>query len=501
MSSVSSQTGSSVLKSVLYGFSTWAFPLVLSFVVTPIVIGSLGTADYGIYVLILGFVGYSFNLNFVRAITKYVAEYKARGLGERTSDVVSASISINVPIAAVGAVILVISAEWLARDVLLVPEIDRAKTVLALYMAAGLLFCTMISQMFNGVLQGLHRFDVFSKLFNLNNGLLLAGNAVLALSGFGVIALLGWNLLVLGLMALVGGYVAKTLVPEFRLRVFGQNPELKRILTFSAGIIGYQILSNGLLLFERGWLMRRLGPETVAHYVVPLTLGIQLHAFVASLMLVLFPLSSELSGDLPKLRRVYGKATKLSLLLVCFIAPSIFVQGREFLALWLGQEFSESSWMLLSIHTATFSLLAIQVVTWQMNEGLGNTAFNFGVIAVCVSISMVLMVTLAPGLGDTGVALGRLAGFGVVFFSVFIVEKRIFGSVDLGFWLRTAGGLLAAGAAAAAFEYGILSLLPESWPVLVLSTVAGFAAYAAITLVSGVITDDEKVFLRGLAAR
>jgi O-antigen/teichoic acid export membrane protein len=276
---------------------------------------------------------------------------------------------------------------------------------------------------------------------------------------------------------------------------------LRRILAFSAGIIGYQFLSNALLLFERGWLMRNLGPETVAYYVVPLTLGIQIHGFIASLMMVVFPLTSELSGDLAKLRRVYTKATKLSLFLVLFIAASIFVQGRVFLTLWLGREFSDASWVLLSIHTATFGMLAIQVVAWQMNEGLGRTAYNFAVTALCVTISVILMVLLTQDFGETGVALGRLAGYGTIFGSVFIIERKVFGSIDSGFWFRTAGGLLIAALAGAGAEYAVLSSLPGNWAVLFVSTTAGFLAYGAIVYLSGLITDDEKVLLRGLAAR
>ncbi len=489
------------MRSVLYGFSTWAFPLVLSFVVTPIIIGSLGTADYGIYVLVLGFVGYSFNLNFVRAITKYVAEYKARGEDEKISDVISASVGINIPIGIAGALILVISAGWLVRDVLLIPEAARGKTVFALYLAAGILFCTMLGQMFNAVLQGLHRFDVFSRLFNINNGLLLGGNAVLAYSGYGLNILLAWNLLVLASMSLVGGFVARRLVPDFRLRVLGRNPELRRILAFSAGIIGYQLLSNGLVLFERGWLMRNLGPETVAYYVVPLTLGLQLHGFIASLMMVVFPLTSELSGDLPKLRKVYEKATKLALFLVLFIAASLFVQGRSFLALWLGREFSNASWLLLSIHTLTFSMVAIQVVTWQMNEGLGHTAYNFGVTAFSVLISIVLMVVLTAGFGETGVALGRLVGYGTVFCSVFLIERRVFGSIDFAYWFRTGGSLLAAASAAALAEYAVLSVFPQIWVALIGSTLIGFLAYAGVTLLTGMLSEEERTLLRGMAAR
>ena len=45
----------------------------------------------------------------------------------------------------------------------------------------------MLNQVFNAVLQGIHRFDVYSKIFNFNSFALLFGNIILALYGYGLI--------------------------------------------------------------------------------------------------------------------------------------------------------------------------------------------------------------------------------------------------------------------------------------------------------------------------
>ncbi|REJ78516.1 MAG: hypothetical protein DWQ47_03420 [Acidobacteria bacterium] len=501
MSESPKQTGKSVAKSVLYGFSTWVFPLVLSFIATPIIVGSLGNEDYGIYVLVLGFIGYSFNLNFVRSVTKEIAESRVSGNEQRMGDVVSAALLLNVPMGLLGAAILVFAAEWLVRDALLVSPENQEQTIFAFYIASGILFLTMMIQFVNAILQGMHRFDLFSRLFNLNTALLLTGNAILAWFGYGLNTLLLWNLGVLTVVVAIGAFICKSLLPPFRLNLSLQNSELRNVLVFSAGIIGYQILSNGLLLFERGWLMRRLGPEEVTFYVVPLTLAIYIHSFIASLLLVVFPLTSEISGDTKRLERLYSRATRMTVFLVFFILASVLVEGREFLSAWLGSEFSNSSWHLLSIHAATFSIVAIQVVTWQMMEGLGRTTYNFLVFIVCLVIGLTLMVTLTPEYGSTGVAIARLTGFGTIFLSVFVVEKMVFGSVMAGFWLRTAGGFGVAALIAGASEYGLLMILPGGWLALVASTFAGIAVYLAFLLLTGAVTKDEREYVRSLISR
>ncbi len=113
-------------------------------------------------------------------------------------------------------------------------------------------------------------------------------------------------------------------------------------------------------------------------------------------------------------------------LFVVFMGTSLIVESRIFLSLWMGAEFADNSWMLLVLHTITFSLVAIQAVSWQMTEGLGYPNYNFLLFLVCLIISVPLMVGLTPVLGSSGVAIGRLAGYAAIFCSVFYVEKWFF---------------------------------------------------------------------------
>src|SRR5829696_6511455 len=92
----------SIVRNSIYGFSTWLLPLILSFVATPVIVRALGHEDYGIYALVLGFIAYSFNFNVGRAITKYVAEYSAVGEREKISEVISATLFINLTLGGFG---------------------------------------------------------------------------------------------------------------------------------------------------------------------------------------------------------------------------------------------------------------------------------------------------------------------------------------------------------------------------------------------------------------
>lgn len=495
------ETSKSIFRNALYGFSTWILPLGLSFVATPVIVGALGNEDYGIYALVLGFIGYSFNLNTGRAVTKYVAGYRATGETRKINEVVSATLLLNVLVGLFGAVSIGLLAPFLVSEVFLIGPEDAAQAISAFHIAALIIFLTMLNQVFNSILQGLQRFDLYSKIYNAVSLLVLSGNILLALAGFGLNALLLWNLFVLFVTLAALAASVRKFLPEFVFRPRVPIATVRTILGFSAGIIGYQILSNFLLLFERGWVMRRLGEENLTFYVVPMLLGIHIHSFIASLLLVVFPLASELERDRERLRRMYLKATKFAGLLVVFPAVTLIAQSEVFLGLWMGREFAAETWHLLIIHVVTFSIVAVQIASWQMTEGLGYPGYNCFIFVFCLVIGVTLMVVLTDDYGKTGVALGRLAGFGFIFGAVFFIEKRFFGRVQTGFWLKTAGRLLAAGAVAGLVQWYLSSMFGFGWGAFLLAAAGGGLGYGLVLLLLGFIGEEDRTLFRRVLGR
>lgn len=495
------QTSKSIVRNVVYGSLTWVLPLGLNLVATPVIVRSLGNNDYGIYALILGFIGYSFTFNFGRAITKYIAEYRSSGDERKIRDVISASFFISVTVGLCGVLLIGLLSGWLVRDVFGIDVEAQNRTIDAMYIASGVIFFWGLSQVFSSVLQGIQRFDVYSKIYTGTTFALISGNLALAYAGFDLRALLAWNLVVLLLSSIVFAIAAKKLLPEFGIHFKFERDTLWLVLRYSAGTLGYQILANILVLFERGWITQRLGTENLTFYVVPLMLGIYLHGFIASLVLVVFPLASELKDDREKLLKLYQKATKVISFLVVFIVTSVVVQGSTFLNLWMGEEFSRQSSTLLTLHIGCFGLIAILTVSWQMTEGLGFPQWNAAAAGVCTAIAIALMIFLTDDLGNFGVAVARFAGFATIFLSIFFVERWFFKAVQTRFWLGLAGSLAIAAVVGGVGEYAIKSFLLASWPSLALSVVVGGLSYCGVLWALNFVTDDERILIKGIVGR
>lgn len=498
---VQKQTSRSVFRNVVYAALTWFVPLGLSFVATPLIVRSLGDRDYGIYALVLGFISYSFSFALGRAITKYVAEYRVSGRSDKIRDVISATFFLNIAVGLIGVLTICLLAGWLVRDVFLIEPADQQNTVTALYIAAGIIFLAMLSQVFSAVLQGIQRFDVYSKIFTFNNLALLSGNIALAYLGFGLLALLWWNLAMISVGCVIFALAARRLLPEFGLHFRFDGEAMRLVARYSASIIVYHVLANALLIFERGWITRRLGSENLTYYVVPMTLGILMHGFISSLVVVVLPLASELTSEREKLLKLYTKATKVITALVVFIVATAIVQSDAFLRLWLGGSFAERSSELLIIHMICFGAVSIMAISFQMTEGLGYPQFNAATTGVATVVGVTLMIILTAGMGSTGVALARLAAFGIVFFSIFVVEKWFFKKVQARFWAGLLVSLAAAAAGAVLAEYGIIKLVAGSWLSLFTSVACGGLAYAFVLWLLDFVTADEKLLIRAALGR
>lgn len=482
----------------VFSLISWFFPLVVSFFATPVIVRGLGNENYGLYALITGFISYSFGFGIGKTAAKYVSEYKASGETEKISEVLSAIFWFSLAIGLLGTTIIALFAHVIAAEVLQIPPDMQENAVIALYLAAGTIVVYMLSQVFQFSLQGLHRFDRYSILINLNGILINCGGIAIVWRGGGVVALLCWNLFVICLICILFYFSVKRLLPEARIRFRVEREMTISVLKYGASIIMYQFFANLLLVFERGWITRKFGPEAVTFYVVPMSLGIYLHGFTSTLVLVLFPFVNELLADKDKLTMLYQKANKIVIAVIAFCVITFICSGRLFLGVWIGTDFAANAYVILVVHVITFGLLAIVSISWQLAEGFGRASLNALCTFAWVIISIPLMILSADYWHNKGIALARLTGVLVTLPLVFYIERRFLGHIAWKFWARTLSSIAVGVLLVSLIEFEIFSRFAGSWPVLILGASAGGIGYAAILLALGYLTREERTMLRDM---
>jgi O-antigen/teichoic acid export membrane protein len=491
--------GRLALNSV-FSLLSWLAPIGLGLAVTPIVIRYLGTELYGVYLVLLGFFSYTVTLNVGRTVAKYVAEYKANGDDRRINETISSAFWLNLGAGLLVAVVISAAAEWIVSDILQVSERFRTVARVALILGAFSIPVSLAGQVFQNVLQGIHRFGKVSLLLNLNWILLNAGNVLLVINGFGLDALFAWNLSVVLVIGCVSYIVARgydrNFVPGTRT-----GPMLRLVAGYGSSIFLYQLLGTVLLLFERGWLLRNFGAAESAFYLLPMSLAVYLHGLILSLTLALFPVVNELLSDRERLVLLYKKATKIIVAVTVLIVASAICLGKLFLELWIGRDFAENGYTNLVFHFLTFGLIAIMIIMWQINEAHGAARLNSLQVFIWAAVSIPLMVVTSNIWLAEGMAASRLVGVLVTVPMVLYSEKKFIGAPQWGFWV---GLIVRVGLSAAVMivvERSALMALGASWITLLMGGIGGSLAFAAVLLLTGFVTTDEKEMLADFARR
>ena len=481
----------------LFSVGAWLFPILLGFVSTPTLVRNLGSEQYGLLAVVLGFVSYSFTFGIGKVAGKFLPEYQALGEERKSVEAVSATFIFTLTVGIIGALCLLIAAPLIVRDVLLIDPAHQQTVIYCLYLASGVGLSAMLGQVFQFVLQGLHRFDNYVALMNLNALLLGGGNILLALNGFGIITLLSWNLTVALFTAILFYVRARHLFPPLALFTSFPRETFKAVARYAGNIILFQAFANALFIFERTWVMRKFGPQQLTFYFVPMILATYMHGFVASIVQATFPVVNEMLADRESVAALYRRANKIVLAIVVFTVTTFVTCGALFLRLWVNAELSENSATLLILHGLTFSVIAVGILALQTAE-----AFRFPVLTGIMTgswmlLGIPLMIFFAEIWGAEGVAAARFAAALVVSIPVIIFsEHRFLGGFQWRFWIAVGVRIVVAIAVTILVQKVALSFLGQSYVSLFVAGIVGGLTYLATLLIAGFVTEDDKELLR-----
>jgi O-antigen/teichoic acid export membrane protein len=490
-----------IARNAVFSVLSWMLPLGLSLLVTPVIVGALGNAAFGIYALFLGIIGYSFTFGIGKAAGKYVAQFKAAGEYKALSEAVTAVLISSVVLGLMAALVFWAFAGPIVTHILLIPPEGFDPAVRGFYLAGVIIFFTMISLVYQNVLQGIQRFDRLALLTGLSTLVLNGGAAVVAVWSRSVETLLLWNLASVALMALLFFVNARRLLPELRFDL-NIRPEIKKKVGYYAGsIILYQLAGNILFLFERSLIVRELGPAALTFYAIPLSFAVHFLSFAAGISLAVFPAANALLGDGRRSILLYRVSTKILVAASVFFFLSAIILGRQFLGIWLGSEFSEHSHLVLVLHSGTFAIMGATIIAWQFSESSEKFGINAAFTAVSSAIAAVLMLYSYKLYGLEGIAASRFLGSSLLVFLVVFFEMHVFGKLDIAFWLSLFIRLIAAAVVSGSLVYLLSNTLSEGWIFLILEAAVSFSIFSLLLWGLRYFKDEEQVIFGNVLRR
>ena len=398
-------------------FSNWAslvVSLAVAFLVSPIVVHSLGNEMYGIWTLIVSVTGYFTVLDFGvnTAIVRYISSSHALNDDAQAQKVYSTSLAIFA-IVALGLLIFSLVFGFFFQSIFNLQHIPH------LYLYAIFLFSAMdlslglLFSVFVGSLCGLQEFKFINGLSVLTT---IVKNVLLVWllrNGYGLLTL---AFLQLGTSLIRATFQYARIKSKYNFLNFSRkcvNRDTVNLI-YSYSVYSFIIAIALKLLFYTDSLVigSMIGVSQVTFYAIPSTLLDYLEKFVWAMIAVLVPVISANDATGTEIGsgnvNLYIVGTRYSLLVSMPVVISLYFYGADFIRLWMGAEIGDRSQWVLRLLLIGFGVAMTQLIANGILKGISKHKVLAVILAVEALANFGMSVALARPFGIEGVAFGTM---------------------------------------------------------------------------------------------
>jgi len=471
-----------VIKALSIGWG-----LIVSLLLTPFLIRSLGNEAYGIWILATSFSaasGYLSLLDFgvQTSIVKFVAEHHARLEFKALNEVVSAAFLLFTGLGGIGAAGLSAFAGLFLIRVFHIPAhlADAARLLLWL-LAAQTLF-EFPGFIFSAVLEGLQRYDLLSFIEMGRLAIYALLVFVLLSWGYGVIALGLVTLLIAIARAAVMGLACRRLLPSLHFVWRQRRETYRQILRFSGKIFALRI--NAVIYNQMDKII--IGALLTSTLLTDYDIANKVNKLVlTSLTLInplMIPAASQLKAqeDDIRLQELFLKGTKYTIALCLPLAIFAIVLAEPIIRCWIGPAYVHDAgitrlYLLYLLYTAATA------VGYNMMIGMGQIGPLLGIQSAITAINLIASVVLVNFVGLSGVIWGTLIGNALGWYPYM---RHFLSTLDITwerFWREVVWRTYPLAALFAAFLYAVSWLyVPHNLMEIAAMGGAGLAIYAGL---------------------
>jgi O-antigen/teichoic acid export membrane protein len=353
----------------------WGWPVLLSFLITPLLLRGLGLDAFGVRSILIMMVGYFSMLNFgiSGAVTKYLSEYISKGDSNVVEELLSTSLWLHVLIGIIGGLAIFFTAKSFVVNVFEIPGEIHEASISALKLASVTFFFTMINSWAGAVVTGLHRFDIYNYIMMLFGTLTLLGSLVLVLQGYGLVGVSIANLVAACTVLVVYFVVLRRSKTRLTIEVFIKKRIFFKLVKFGGHMATFGVFAIFFSQIDRILVGIYLGTAMLAYYVIPHQLAVVIHQLTAKVLQFLFPLISVIDvNDKSAIRKICLKGVSVSFILSLSLALPIIVFGDSILLLWIGEDVQQASGSILKILTLSYVLMSLTAVFSSVFGGMGH---------------------------------------------------------------------------------------------------------------------------------
>ena len=394
---------------VILSYINMGTQAVVGFVYIPLLLHFLSQAQYGLYQLVGSMVAYIAVMDFGLANTtvRYYARYRAQNDVQKQENLLAIMLRLYTAISAgivlVGAVLLYVLLPFYTRT------LSAADLLTAKYVYWIMLFnlaFTIPGHIFSAIIQAHEKF-IFLRAANLCN-IILQPVLVYIMLHFkpSIIALVGVQTVCNLLLFCANGYYAlEKLHARFHLYRW-EGKFIKEVLFYSFFIFLNAIMDQ--IYWKTGQLILGavVGTAVVAVYSVTVQLCQSYTSFSANISSVFLPRLAALGTreGMQEMNAIFIKVGRLQFYIVMLLFWGFMLFGRQFLHLWVGDDF-------MPAYTYTLILMGALIIPLVQNTGIlilqakNKHAFRALVFVAIAFLNVCLSIPLAKHYGALACAL------------------------------------------------------------------------------------------------
>jgi len=494
-----------IARNILSNWSGFLFQVLITLLLTPYIVGSLGNTYYGIWILVVSLTGYYglLDLGISASLTQYISRYHASGDLKRLNETASTGLLV---LSLFGVVLVIVSLglALLAERVFEIPAsavADIRAAILILGMSTALQFLFFP---YSAVFPATQRFDI-SNLIGVGTRLLFALGVYAALrQGYGLIgvsiATAASNLADYLIRFVVAYRILPGLKVSFRLANAASGLELAHFAVWNVIVAaGVRLISYTSAVV----IAIFMPPAAITPFALASNLAEYFMRIFVPVGQVFFPVFTERDalGDSVGIRNLFLNGTRMLAILAIPSGLMAYWFADSFFSLWIGEaarapEYPSAA-SLFSVLIIASVATAIQRVSYQVLLGTRRMKMIAGCFAAEALANVLLSVVLLRSFGLLGVALGVVIPALVIEGFVFpFLISRLY-SIRFSEYLMKVYGrpVLIAIVLYAALICITLAVSPASWAALLLDCIIAAIIAFVLVLTLGITTDERRRFV------
>lgn len=418
------------IKNTYYHLLSQALNFLSPLILTPVIISKIGSVDFGIYVLILGFIG-TFGLldiSLSSSFVKYIAEHYNKNEKDSLLSVINTGFLFYLIFSAVLVIVAFLLSDTLI-SIIKIPEekIPLAKT--ALNIGLIIFFLSSTFSIFNSILIGLQKMylGAIASLYVITAN--FTAIFLLMLLGYGMLSLLIVQLVSVIVSIIITVILAWNVLPYLKI-----NPALfSRKNLRSMGSFGLQMQVSRLSTFaSEKYDEFLLGAFTNLGNVTFYNLGNKSATYgkyiPSQLIAPIAPLAAELSAknESDRLQMLYIECTKYLNSLAIPIFTFLFVFADYVFLAWMGKGYETSALILRILAIGYVSNFILSVPGNIIIPNTGKPKYQMFEGLIFLGVNLILSYILIKSYGITGAAIGNAFSAIIASFYIFLTSNNFF---------------------------------------------------------------------------